>query len=259
MKLEGKIAIVTGSSRGIGKAIAIGLAREGANVVAAARTVVEKQGLPGTIDKTADEIRALGRQAMAVQCDVSNEESVQATVRQTLDQFGRIDILINNAAVAFYAPVVETPTKRWDLVQRVNLGGTFHCTKAVLPKMVEQRSGSIINISSPAGTMTFAPSGVAYAVSKAAIERFTVCLSTEVGQHNIAVNCLMPARPVDTEGMRFWNPETDWSRWAKADAMVKAAIFLAAQDGSGVTGTVCTDEEVCVIHGLTVTKPLGID
>jgi citronellol/citronellal dehydrogenase len=174
-------------------------------------------------------------------------------IEKTLDKFGHIDVLVNNAGVAFYRPVLETPLKRWELVIRVNLTGAFLCSKAVLPQMIKQNGGSIINISSLAanerdeGTVN---TGLAYAVSKAGLDRFTWGLATEVGKHNIAVNTLKPYAVVDTEGMRFWQPNANKSLWQSPDMMVKAAIFLAAQDSRGVTGVVATDREICTWHGL---------
>jgi len=253
MKLNGKVAIVTGSSRGMGKAIAIGFAKEGAKVVVAARTETDSGKLPGTIYKTADEIQAFGSSALPIKCDVTSEQSVNDMVQKALGEFGHVDILVNNAGVAFYYPVTETPLKHWELVLRVNLIGAFLCSKAVLPKMIEQKSGSIINISSRAveehalGTVH---TGVAYAVAKAGLERFTWGLAAEVGQYNIAVNAIKPAGVVDTEGMRFWQPDADKSEWHTPEKMVKCAIFLAAQDAKGVTGVVATDEEFFVWHGL---------
>lgn len=253
MKLDGKVAIVTGSSRGLGKAIAIGFGKEGANVVVAARTETENARLPGTIYKTAQDIQALGRRALPIKCDVTDEQSVNDMVQRALDEFGRIDILVNNAGVAFYYPVVETPLKRWELVLRVNLIGAFLCSKAVLPQMIKQKSGSIINISSLAaderdeGTV---PTGVAYAVAKAGLDRLTWGLATEVGQYNIAVNALKPYTIVNTEGMRFWQPDATYSKWQAPDMMVKAAIFLASQDSKGTTGVVATDREISTWHGL---------
>ena len=253
MKLDGKVAIVTGSSRGLGKAIAIGFAREGANVVVAARTDVEDERMPGTIYKTADEVQASGRQSLPIKCDVTNEQSINDMVQKALGEFGHIDILVNNAGVAFYYPVIETPLKRWELVLRVNLIGAFLCAKAVLPGMIQQRSGSIINISSLAaderdgGTVS---TGVAYAVAKAGLDRFTWGLAAEVGQHNIAVNAIKPQGVVDTEGMRYWMQDADKSQWQSPEKMTKATIFLAGQNASGVTGTVATDEELYAWHGL---------
>ncbi len=252
-KLQSKVAIVTGASRGIGKAIAIGFAQEGVRVVVAARSEEEKKELPGTIYKTAEEIQNMGGSALPIRCDVTDEASVNEMVQKTVAEFGRIDILVNNAGVAFYYPVVETPLQRWELVLRVNLTGAFLCTKAVLPKMIQQKSGSIINISSLAANErdgATISTGLAYAVAKAGLDRLTYGLASEVGKFNIAVNCLKPQRVVDTEGMRFWVKEEERKDWVSPEKMVKCAIFLAQQDASGVTGTVATDEELCAWHGL---------
>jgi NAD(P)-dependent dehydrogenase (short-subunit alcohol dehydrogenase family) len=237
----------------LGKAIAIAFANEGASVVAAARTEVENKGLPGTIHQTVDEIKSSGMDAFAVKCDVTDETSVQMMVNTTLSRFAHIDILVNNAGVAFFYPVVETPLKRWETVLKVNLTGAFLCTKAVLPYMMKQRSGSIINISSLAANERDSgpiPTGLAYAVAKAGLDRFTWGLAVEIGKYNIAVNGLKPKEPVDTEGMRFWTAEDKRQGWVSPEKMVKCAIFLAAQNASGVTGTVATDEELSLWHGL---------
>lgn len=253
MKLNGKVAIVTGSSRGLGKAIAVGLAKEGANVVIAARSQSDKEGLPGTIFNTADEIKGLGAEALAIACDVTDEASVNNMVQMTLEQFGHIDVLVNNAGIAFYYPVLETPVKRWEIILKVNLTGAFLCSKAVLPNMIERKTGSIINISSLAADERdegAVPTGVAYAVSKAGLDRLTLGLATEAGRYNIAVNALKPHRVVDTDGMRLWQPDADQSSWQSADMMIKATVLLACQDGKGITATIATDREICTWHGL---------
>jgi len=242
MKLEGKVAIVTGASRGIGKAIALALAREGADVVIAARTEEEKGPLPGTIHKTADEIRALGRRALAIKTDVTKEEEVEAMVRRTLNEFGSIDILVNNAGINIPSTLVEVSTKRWDLIMAVNLRGIFLCTKAVLPKMMEQKRGNIINLSSILGTRVI-EGGVPYGVTKAAIERFTSGLAEEVKGYNIAVNALCPSY-TDTEGTRFWALSGDRSHWQKPELWGRHAAFLACQDASTLTGRSFTAEEL---------------
>lgn len=254
MILKDKVAIVTGASRGIGKAISIGFAEQGADVVVAARSDKEKdERFPGTIYQTAEKIEETGRRALPVKCDVTNEESVEAMVNAALQEFGQIDILVNNAGVAFYYPIVETPLKRWELVVDVNLKGVFLCSKAVLPGMIDKKCGSIINISSLAaderdeGTV---PTGVAYAAAKAAVDRFTWGLATEVGKYNIAVNCIKPKNVVETEGMKFWVSQEDRKAWESPQRMVRCALFLASQSASSVTGTVSTDHELCAWHGL---------
>ncbi len=242
MKLEGKVAIVTGASRGIGKAIALALAGEGARVVVAARTEREGGPLPGTIHKTADEIRASGGYALAIKTDVTKEESVEELARKTLQEYGAIDILVNNAGITLPGKVLDLPVKRWDLVIAVNLRGTFLCTKAVLPTMVKRRSGSIINLSSVVGTRMIM-FDVAYGVAKAAIERFTHGLAEELKEYNIAVNALCPSL-TDTEGFKQWMPGVDTSGWQRPEMWGKYAVFLANQNASSLTGRVLSAEEL---------------
>jgi citronellol/citronellal dehydrogenase len=249
MRLKDKVAIITGSSRGIGKAIAKGFAKEGADIVVAARTEIEEK-LPGTIHKTALEIQALGRRALPVKCDVTSEQSVNDMVQKTVQEFGHIDILVNNAGVVYTSPVLETSLKRWELILRVNSTSAFICVKAVLPKMIEQNRGSIINISSVDATLRGpSPTGIAYGVAKAGLERFTWGLAAEIGKYNIAVNALKPRGAVDTEGIRSVVPKVEL-QLDSPEKMVKAAIFLATQDATGATGVVATDEELCIWHGL---------
>ena len=262
MLLRGKVAIVTGSSRGIGKAMALGLAGAGAAVVVAARSESEGALAPGTIYATAAEIEALGGQALPVRCNVREEDSIYAMVQQTLDAFGRIDVLINNAGIGTYRPFLESSVKEWDLVLDINLRATFIGCRAVAPAMVEQGGGSIINISSHAATNIFSSTlgadpaegialmGQAYGVAKAAVERLTWGLSAELGQHNIAVNALKPLRPVLTEGFQAQRPDADFSTWATPEAMVKAATFLAGQDAQGLSGAIVTAEELVRRLGL---------
>src|SRR4030042_1640158 len=246
MKLKGKVAIVSGASRGLGHDFALDFAKEGAHVAVAARTESEGK-LPGTIYKTADEIRALGARALPIRCDVTSEESVNEMVQKTIKEFGRIDILVNNAAVAWWPPITETPLKRFELVLRVNLIGAFLCVKAVLPTMIKQKSGSIINISSYAANKRVRGfSGISYGVSKAALERFTWGLAAELGQYNIAVNAIKPLKVIGTEGIVAQaGSDADRSDWQTSELMVKACTFLAAQDVNGITGIVASGGEVC--------------
>ncbi len=262
MSLAGKVAIVTGSSRGIGKAMALGLAREGASVAVAARSESERDLAPGTIYATAAEIEKLGSKALPVRCNVREEESIQAMVQQTLDAFGRIDVLINNAGVGTYRPFLESTVKEWDLVLDINLRATYIGCRAVAPIMVEQGGGSIINVSSHAAGNIFSSTlsadtaegiammGQAYGVAKAAVERLTWGLSAELGQYNIAVNVLRPLRPVITEGFQAQRPDADYSTWATPEDMVKAAVFLAGQDAHGLSGANVTAEELVRRLGL---------
>ena len=262
MYLDGKVAIVTGSSRGIGKAMALGLAREGAAVVVVARSETEGPNTPGTIRATAVEIESLGGRALAVRCNVREEKSIHAMVQQTMNVFGRIDVLVNNAGVASYRPFPEATVREWDLVMDIDLRAPFICCKAVAPIMMEQGGGSIINISSHAASNIFSSTlsvnpaagvdliGQAYGVAKAGLERFSWGLAAELGRYNIAVNVLKPLRPVLTGGFQAQRPEADYSTWVTPEDMVKAATFLARQDAHGLTGAIVTDAEIVSRLGL---------
>lgn len=233
-KLDSKVAIVTGASRGIGKAVAIAFAKEGAKVVVAARTEEEGGRLPGTIHQTVEEVKAAGGEAIAVRTDVTDEQSVEAMVNRTIEEFGNIDVLVNNAGILFNSNIVDTPLRRWELILRVNVTGPFLCAKAVLPKMMEQRSGSIINMSSGAASSR-SPAGVPYAVTKAALERFTFGLAEEVREYNIAVNALTPGM-IKTEAAVYLQVTDDWSGWRPPAVVGPPAIFLAIQDAKSFTG-----------------------
>ena len=242
MRLKGQVAIITGGSRGLGKAVALAFASEGAKVVVAARTQKPGGKLPGTIAETEDAIKAGGGTALAVGCDVTREDDVQNLMGQTLEAFGRIDVLVNNAGVNAAGLFYELPIKRWDLVINVNLRGTVLCTKTALPSMIERRSGRIINVSSMLARHA-SPGAVAYSVSKAAIEQFTIALAQEVRRHNIAVNALSPAGGVYTEGLAFLLKTTGPGRLASPDTFAEAAVILATQE-SAYSGEVIADQEL---------------
>ncbi|MEE9198773.1 MAG: SDR family NAD(P)-dependent oxidoreductase, partial [Dehalococcoidia bacterium] len=202
MKLDGKVAIVTGSSRGIGKAIALGYAREGAKVVVMARTERPEQSrLPGTIHQTAEEIAALGGECLAIRCDLTRDDDIEAMVSRVVEHYGRIDVLVNNAAIILHTGVIDTTVKRWDLLVRINIRAPVILCKLVLPHMIKQGGGSIINITSesasdPTDGLTM------YGAGDAALERFTAGLALEVKGHRISVNAMDPGR-VKTEGALF--------------------------------------------------------
>ena len=238
-----QVAVVTGASRGIGRAIANDFARAGADVVVSARSSESAPSkLPGTIEQTAREVEAEGRRALAVATDVTDEAQVQALAERTLAEFGRIDILVNNAGISYPAPFAQTPLKRWDLVMNVNLRGPVMCTQAFLPKMLEQRSGRIINISSYLAEAMM-PGMMSYSVSKIALEKLTQYLAEELQPKGIAVNALRIELMIATEGWQYRNPDVDYSTWDKPDAASQATLWLATRDPS-YTGRVVTIAEV---------------
>lgn len=241
--LEDKVAFITGASRGIGKAIALELARAGAHIVSASRTTdANPVILPGTVDQTAREAEALGRRALGVRMDLTKEEEVEQAFQRAFEEFGRIDILVNNAGVSFNGSVAELPVKRWDLVLNINLRGTYLCCKAVMPHMMERRSGRILNISSGASRAT-GPGRVSYGVSKVGQERLTVGLAAELKDYNIAVNDISLDKAIASEGFVYLNPGVDTSSWEKAEGMGEAAVWVLQQDPS-YTGQVVTYTEL---------------
>ncbi|HSP55995.1 MAG TPA: SDR family NAD(P)-dependent oxidoreductase [Dehalococcoidia bacterium] len=224
-----QVVVVTGASRGIGRQIALDFARAGADVVVTARTSESAPArLPGTVEGTAREVEDLGRHALPVICDVTNEEQILAMAERTLKEFGRCDILVNNAGISAPAPFHETPLKRWDLVMNVNLRGPVMCMQAFLPHMTEQKSGRIINISSMLAEAML-PGMVSYSVSKIALEKLTWYASEELRTFNIPVNALRIELMIATEGWLLRNPGADLSGWEKPEAASEAALWIATQ------------------------------
>jgi NAD(P)-dependent dehydrogenase (short-subunit alcohol dehydrogenase family) len=210
-KLDGRVAIVTGSSRGIGEEIAKLFAQEGANVVCAARTLNEgdHRMLAGSLSGTVKQIKDAGGQAIAVAVDVSNEADCQKLVKAAHDAYGPADILVNDAALTYYKPIVDYNVKQWVRAFAVNVHAPFMLSQLVLPDMIKLKRGAIINISSGAaigpGRAPFkgarpASGGTMYGATKAALERFTQGLAQEVAGHNIAVTAVSPSQVVPTAG-----------------------------------------------------------
>ena len=249
MKLDGKIAIVVGGSRGIGKEICKTLAREGAAVAVVARTEKEGDKLPGTIHQTADEIQSFGGRALPIRADITVDGDVEQMVQRVLDEFGRIDILVNDAAANFNSFVADLPIKRWDLMMNVNLRGTFICTKAVLPTMMAQKSGNIVCMTSVAAKRKAPPGEVCYSITKAGIELFCWGLAQEVKDHNIAVNDLYPTGGVATDGFKLVfknkNLGDDILKQMKTpEQIAEAALWIVRQDAKTFTGRSVNDDEV---------------
>ena len=247
--MKDKVAIVTGSSRGLGKAIALAFAKEGAKVVVAARTEKPSRLIAGTIYETAKEIEGSGGIALPVKMDVANDEDVSIVVQRTIEKFKRIDILVANAATNRPAPFLKMPLKIWDEIMRVNIRGVALCAKAVLPAMIEQGEGHIITVSTVAAeNLHHQPyTGLAYDVSKVAINRFTTGLAEELKPHKIAVNVLVLDNTV-TEGWSFLNPKVDKSGWSKPEQWARYATFVVSQNPARFTGKILSKQylqDVC--------------
>lgn len=242
MKLEGKVAVVTGGGRGIGWTIALAFAEEGADVVVVSRT-------PAEIEATAVKIRARQRRALAIPVDVSNPQDVTTMVQRTVQEFGTVHILVNNAGVQGpIGPLANNDVGQWMETIRINLIGAFLCCKAVLPVMIEQRCGKIINLSG-GGATSPRPYFTAYAASKAAVVRLTETLAEEVKEYNIQVNAIAPGaantRMLDqvlaageaagekalAEARR--QLESGGTSPEKAAAL---AVYLASDESDGLTG-----------------------
>lgn len=242
-ELESRVAIVTGASRGIGKALAIGLAERGAAVVCAARTVTEEPtGLPGTIHETAEAITHAGGRALAVRCDMSVADDLATLVERTLAELGRVDVLVNNAMAPTRGHFDETTVEMWDASMIANVRSLFLLAKLVVPPMAAQGGGSIINISSGGAdhaAAPFMPPGfVTYAVAKAAMERFTSGLAPELRDRGITVNALRPGAVKTELATREMGDDFDWSGWSEPEAVVPAVAFLAAQIATDFTGRI---------------------
>ncbi len=247
MTLEGKVAIVTGASRGLGKAMAIELAKAGASVAVAARTVEPGQSpLPGTIHETVEEIQKQGGKSVPLKCDVTREDDVEALVESVNSRFGPVDIMVNNAGVTTPERFLDLTTKKWDLVMGVNLKGTFLCSKAVLPQMVERKMGHIINLSSVLARRI--KYSIPYGTSKAAIERFTLGLAREVKKYNVAVNALCPDFTV-TEAVSAFLKGIDTTSWQRPEMWAKYAVFVAARDAESLTGKILDESALREIFG----------
>jgi len=227
MRLQNKISFITGGGRGIGRALALGFAQEGAHVTLAARTQAE-------VEAVAEEVRALGQRALPVVCDVSNEEQVKAAVQAALAEFGRLDVLVNNAGIGAMRPIHGTPLATWQRVLDVNLTGTFLLTKHVWKTMQTQGGGSIINIASLAGTQGVAML-TAYSASKWGQIGFTLSAAEEGKPHSIRVNAIAPGKG-DT-AIRA-NITEDKNKILTAEDHVGVAVFLASDESRYITGQV---------------------
>lgn len=242
--LAGKVAVVTGASRGIGEAIALRYAQEGARVVVSARTVEDGDHiLPGSINSVVKRINDAGGEAIAVKCDLAHASEREALIQQAEAAFGPVDILVNNAAITYFVPVDDFTEKRFKLMFEVQVYGPFHLAQLVLPKMRERKSGWILNISSHAALHpklnTPGRGGTVYGMCKAALERFTTGLAAEAANDNIGVNVISPGL-VATPGVLMHGlvNESNKDNVTPVEHMAEACLHLVHGDASKNSGAI---------------------
>lgn len=240
MKLDNKVAVVTGAATGIGQAIAITMAREGASVV------VDYVGKPGAADDTIHQIESAGGKALAVEADVSQPDQVANLVGQAVSTFGKLDIFVNNAGIEYKHPITEFPLDQWNKIIAVNLTGPFLCTQAAAKQMIAQGgSGRIINISSIHQDLPM-PTNAPYCASKGGLRMLMRTVAVELAPHGITVNNIGPGAvytPIDADIQA--NPEMEKAlmaeiplgRWGKPEEIANLAVFLASDDAGYITGS----------------------
>ncbi len=259
-KLENQVAIITGASRGIGKEIAKLFAAEGARVVCAARTRNEGDHrlLEGSLATTVAEIKATGSQALAVACDVSDEDSCASLVAEAKRVFGPVDILVNNAALSYFMPVLQLTPNRWQRVFAVNVHGPFRLSQLVLPNMITRCRGRIINLSSGGAIgpgrgpyETTGNGGTLYGATKAALERFTQGLAQEVHEYGIAVTCYSPSQIVATPGTIYHklHPGFHDPTGEPIELMAQTALLLATAPVEAMNGRVTYSQQILKEYG----------
>lgn len=239
--LSGRVAVVTGASRGIGKSLALRLAREGAAVTVAAKSEQSTDRLPGSIHETVEAIRGMGGRALAVAADVRDEAAIRHMIERTIAEFGRLDILVNNAGAIWAQAILETPPKRFDLMMGINVRAAYIASYYALPHMVGQKWGHILNMC-PRLTNTASPGKVAYMISKLGMARLAIGLAAEHQTDNIAANSLWPRTIIESQASINWGM-ADRSQWRTPEIVCDASLAIFAQDPRTCTGRQWIDEE----------------
>lgn len=270
-KLDGKVCIITGASRGIGKTIAEVFAAEGGKVVCAARTLREgDHPLEGSLEHTVNGIKEQGSEAHAVAVDISDYDQCVHLLEETHNKYGPVDVLVNNAALTYFIPIKDFPVNKWHRSIGVNFHAPFYLSQMVLPDMIAKGAGSIVNISSGAAigpgrgpySGPVMRGGTLYGAEKAALERFTQGLASEVYSDGISVTCVSPSQVVPTPGTVFHHLVTgmDDPRGEPPELMAKAALLLATEPKEKVAGRVTYSQEILQESGwITNGKGTGVE
>jgi citronellol/citronellal dehydrogenase len=253
MLFDNKTAFISGATRGIGKAIALRLAKEGANIVIAAKSVEENAKLGGTIFSAAKEIETAGGKAFAVQCDIRFEEQIRNAVDKAVEKFGGIDILVNNASAISLTPTEQTELKRFDLMHDINVRGTFFVTKTCIPHLKKSNNPHILTLSPPLNMdPKWFDKHVAYTITKYNMSMMTIGWANEFRKNRIAANSLWPRTTIDTAAVRnILGGEMLAKMSRKPDILADAAYYILQQPSVECTGNLFIDEDVLAKEGIT--------
>jgi citronellol/citronellal dehydrogenase len=257
--LAGKTLFITGASRGIGLAIALRAARDGANVAIAAKSSVANPKLPGTIHSAAEAVIAAGGRALALKCDIREEHEVRAAVAATVDAFGGIDILVNNASAIWLRGVLDTPMKRFDLMQQVNARGSFLCAQACLPHLLHAANPHILTLAPPPSLdpKWWAPHA-GYTLAKMGMSFVTLGLAGEFGPQGVAVNALWPRSIIATDAINMI-PGVDAKACRKPEIVADAAHAVLVRRALGFHGQFLVDEDVLREAGVADFSQYAVD
>lgn len=251
-QLANKTIFITGGSRGIGRAIALRAAEEGANIVIAAKTDQPHPQLQGTIHTVAEEIVAAGGQCLPLKCDVRDDEALNVAVTSAVEHFGGIDVLINNASAIFLAGTLEVPMKRFDLMFDVNVRATFAASKACLPHLMKSKNPHILTLSPPLSMKPkWFKKHLAYSMSKYGMSMCTLGLAAEFHEQGVAVNSLWPRTTIATDAIRVNFPPAIFAASRKPEIMADAAILIITRDSKTTTGQFFIDDEVLQESGIS--------
>ncbi len=249
--LEGKTIFITGASRGIGRAIGVAAAREGANVVIAAKTSAPNPKLPGTIHDAAEEMERAGGKALAVECDIRSEEQIAAAVSRAVERFGGLDALVNNASAIFLAGTLDTPMKRWDLMHGVNARGTFAASQACIPHLVRAENPHILNLSPP---LSMEPrwfaNHLAYTLAKYGMSMCVLGMAEELRDRGVGVNALWPRTLVATAALNLLGGEETARHGRTPQIVADAAVAILRRPSRSCTGNFFIDEDVLREEGV---------
>ena len=257
--LAGKTLFITGASRGIGLAIARRAARDGANIAIVAKSSVANPKLPGTIHTAAADIEAAGGRALPLQCDIREEDQVRAAVAATIDVFGGIDILVNNASAIWLRGTLDTPMKRFDLMQQVNSRGSFLCAQACLPYLLQAPNPHILTLCPPPSLdpKWWAPH-TGYTLAKMGMSLVTLGLAAEFGPQGVAVNALWPRTLIATDALNMI-PGVNAGNGRSPEIMADAAHAVLIRPAAGFSGQFLIDDEVLAVAGVTDLTGYAID